>query len=100
MTEEEFIQRFFAIAGEIGLKIKNRRPGKSICFNQKSDKWLDEVHLRRLYDGGVLNSYRTDKELNELVASVAPGRPCTHVGCRTIIRRLQLECGGVTVVGS
>lgn len=52
MDEEWFVARVFELAGEQGLLIQERRPGRSICFNETSKKWLHEGHIRQLYREG------------------------------------------------
>lgn len=90
MTEDEFVQRVFEIAVRQGLSVELRRPGRSICFNPKSNKWLNENHLRKLYPE-ALESALSVRRLNRMIDSVAPGRPCTHVGFRAIITQLHFE---------
>ena len=90
MTEDGFVRRVFEIAGFMGLAIEARTPGPSICFNETSKKWLDKERIRRLFPA-ALNPKLTDREINQLIESVAPGRPCTHVKMRKILRRIHLE---------
>ena len=85
MTENEFVQRFLEIAEQIGLHVEERRPGRSICFNANSDKWLSEKHLRSLFPQ-VLEPNLSDTQINRMIEDVAPGRPCTHKGFRTILK--------------
>lgn len=92
MTENEFVQRVFEIALQHGLSVESRRSGMSICFNSNSNKWLNESHLRKLFPG-VLEPGLSVQALNRMIDSVAPGRPCTHVGFREIIDQLRVECG-------
>ena len=98
MTEDEFIQRCFEIAEAHGLTVAERKPGKSICFNPKSNKWLDETHLRALFPA-VLEPDLPIPTVNGMIEKVAPGRPCTHVGFRKILSQLHSECGWVPGAG-
>lgn len=94
MNVDEFVHRIFEIADEMGLLVEDRRPGKSICFNPNSDKWLNEGHLRSLFPM-ILEPGISDTQVNRMIEGVAPGRPCTHVGMRSILQRLQSEGGWV-----
>ena len=85
MDEEWFVARVFEFAGEQGLLIQERRPGRSICFNETSKKWLHEGHIRQLYREGVLADGLERADLNRMIEGVAPGRPCTHVGMRKLV---------------
>ena len=98
VTADEFVHRVFEIAEEMGLRVEERRPGKSICFNPNSDKWLDEGRVLALYPK-ILNGEISDSQINAMIEAVAPGRPCTHVGMRSIVRRLIDEGGWVPAVG-
>lgn len=98
MTEDEFVRRVFEIAAHHGLTVEDRRPGKSICFNPVSNKWLSEGHIRSLFPL-VLTPGLSEKQMNQMVEEVAPGRPCTHVGFRKIIRQFHDECGWVPGAG-
>lgn len=95
MTEDEFVQRAFEIAERGGLTVEVRRPGKSICFNSNSGKWLNEGHLRSLFPM-ILEPGISDTQVNRMIEDVAPGRPCTHVGMRSILQKLQSEAGSVS----
>lgn len=94
MTIDSFIGRVFEIA-IASMQVKKRRPGLSICFNKKSNKWLDEGHVRALYPA-ALDPRMTNSEINRMIESTAPGRPCTHVGMRSILRQIQAEQVPVT----
>ncbi|NBF15462.1 hypothetical protein GV729_09260 [Pseudomonas sp. Fl4BN2] len=99
MTENEFVQRFFEIAEQSGLLVEERRPGRSICFNANSDKWLSEKHLRSLFPQ-VLEPNLSETQINCMIEDVAPGRPCTHKDFRAILKSLHLECGWVPGSGN
>ncbi|WP_289534416.1 hypothetical protein [Pseudomonas sp. SO81] len=92
LDADGFVEAVLQLAAELGLKIEERRPGWSICFNETSDKWLSEQHLRQLYPA-ILEADLSDARINQLIEQVAPGRPCTHVGMRQIVARLH-EVGG------
>ncbi|AMR66724.1 hypothetical protein A0T30_10280 [Aquipseudomonas alcaligenes] len=92
MDENEFVEAVFRLAAEQGLKVEERRPGRSVCFKQTSNKWLSEQHLRQLFPA-ILESDLSSAKINQLIEQVAPGRPCTHVGMRQIVARLH-EIGG------
>ncbi|HGM8259205.1 hypothetical protein [Pseudomonas aeruginosa] len=67
MDEEWFVARVFELAGEQGLLIQERRPGRSICFNETSKKWLHEGHIRQLYREGVLADGLERADLNRMI---------------------------------
>lgn len=92
MDADEFVDLVMVLAVEQGLTVEERRPGLSVCFNQNSDKWLSENHLRQLFPA-IIEDGLSDSEINRLIEAVAPGRPCTHVGMRKILSRLH-ELGG------
>lgn len=91
VTENEFVQRFFDIAEKSGLLVEERRPGRSICFNSNSDKWLSEKHLGALFPH-VLEQGLSDMQINRMIENIAPGRPCTHKGFRAILKSFHSEC--------
>jgi hypothetical protein len=89
---DSFVKRVFDLARD-KFDIESRRSGMSICFNRRSNKWLNENHLRDLFPE-ALEPTLTDGQINQLIESVAPGRPCTHVGMRTILRKIHSELAG------
>ncbi|MBB5413682.1 hypothetical protein HDG34_007660 [Paraburkholderia sp. HC6.4b] len=93
MTKQDFVQRSLDIAKAMGLRVDAVTQGEArgllrICFNEKSGKFLHELHLQSLYP--LLRKRGLSvAELNAAIESVAPGRPCTHRGMREIIVQLQ-----------
>lgn len=88
VTEDEFVNGCFELAPTMGLTVEERRPGKSICFNPKSNKWLNEMHLRRLHPD-VLQPDLGRTKINQMIEAVAPGRPCTHKGFRELLGKVR-----------
>ncbi|MFJ2364805.1 hypothetical protein ACIPIN_14125 [Pseudomonas sp. NPDC087697] len=88
MNVDEFVEKVFEIAEEVGCSVELRLPGMSICFNKTSDKWLSEHHLRALFPA-ILDPDLSDRDINTQIEEVAPGRPCTHVKMRKILERLR-----------
>ena len=82
MTEDEFVRRVIEEARSMGCKIENSRNGKGqqIDFGHKK---LNEGHLRKLFPIVAVT-------VEDAIERVAPGRSCTHVPMREIIRRIRM----------
>lgn len=85
---EQFIDDVFRIAREKGHRIEtNQRNGlPQIDFGLKK---LHLGHIRRLYPGVLMEN----AQVNKLIESVAPGRPCSHKPFRKIIEQMKREKG-------
>ena len=89
MEKDEFVAAVFEAATQDGLKIDVDRKGrKRIWFNPNSRKYLDEERIAALHPA-ILQPGIGSGEMNRLIESVAPGRPCTHVGMREIVERIR-----------
>lgn len=90
MNVDEFVERVFEIAEEVGCSVELRRPGRSICFHKTSDKWLSENHIRALFPE-ILHPELSNLDINLHIDRVALGRTCTHVKMRKILKRLYAQ---------
>ncbi|ALI03725.1 hypothetical protein C1Y08_27060 [Pseudomonas sp. FW306-02-F02-AA] len=62
MNVDEFVKKVFEIADELEYCVELRRPGRSICFNKTSDKWLSEHHIRALFPA-ILDPELSDRDI-------------------------------------
>ncbi|MEA2008148.1 MAG: hypothetical protein U9O54_03430 [Chloroflexota bacterium] len=86
-TFDEFQSDVLRIAKDYGYKIENLR-GTDIPQIDFGHKKLHGNYFRALFPDVLAD----DSDINKLIEKVAPGRPCTHLPFRKIVKQIKVEC--------
>ena len=85
-TFEEFQSDVLRLAKSHGYKIEHLQ-GTDIPQVDFGNKKLHGKHFRELFPSVLADN----ANINKLIEKIAPGRPCTHLPFRTIVRQIKNE---------